>query len=138
MPGAGCARALPWIIAALVGGLGVVTVTHSLVAGVWRRQQELGVLKALGFDRHQVQRTIAVQASTFCLSAVVIGLPLGIVAGRLAWRQAMDALGIVVSPVTPVVLLLLAPTALVVFNAVAAFPARAAGRIQPTIALRAD
>ena len=96
------------------------------------------MLKTLGFNRGQIRWSVATAASTFALLALLVGIPLGVVVGRVGWRQATETLGIVVSPVTPIALLLLVPAVAVVANLLAAVPATTAARIHPGTALRAD
>jgi hypothetical protein len=131
-------RALPWLLAFLIGALAAATVGHALLVGVRRQRHDLAVLKALGFGRGQIRWSVATAASTFALLALLVGIPLGVVLGRVGWRQATETLGIVVSPVTPIALLLLVPAVAAVANVLAAVPATTAARIHPGAALRAD
>ena len=71
--------------------------------------------------------------------AAVIGGPLGVVAGRWAWRAFAGSLG--VAPVTevPVLVIVGLLAALVLAgNLLAALPAALAARIQPAVTLRAE
>ena len=131
-------RALPWTVAFLVGVLALTTLAHALVVTVRRQRRDLAVLKTLGFDRGQVRRTIAAEATTFALLALVVGIPIGLVAGRFGWRLAVDAIGIDVASTFPLALLALVPAAILVANAIAAVPAAAAARIRPAVALRSE
>jgi len=64
----------------------------------------------------------------------LVGVPLGIVAGRLAWRAVARSIGVVERPKTPVIALVaIATLAVVVANVVAALPVRMAKRIPATI-----
>jgi ABC-type lipoprotein release transport system permease subunit len=130
---------LPGLLAGLVALLAVATVAHALVSSVRRRRRDLAILKTLGFARGQVTQTVAWQASTFALAALLVGMPLGIVGGRWAWRLVADQLGVTTGPVVPP-LPVLAITAggLLVANLVAAGPGWAAARIRPAVALRAE
>jgi ABC-type lipoprotein release transport system permease subunit len=129
---------LPWILALLIGALAAGSVGHALLSGVRREQRDLAMLKTLGFSRSQIRWSVATAATTFGFVALLVGIPLGLVVGRLGWERATDTLGIVVSPVTPVALLLLVPVVAVVANLLAAIPGRTAARINPATALRAD
>ena len=69
--------------------------------------------------------------------ALLVGLPLGVAAGRWAWTIAADRLGVVAEPVVPLLALLaLVPLTIVVANLVAAVPAWFAGRNRPAALLR--
>jgi hypothetical protein len=130
---------LPGLLAGLVGLLALGTVAHALVTSVRRRRRDLAILKTLGFGRGQVSQTVAWQATTFALLAVVAGVPLGVAAGRWAWRLVAAQLGVVSGPVVPPLpVLVIAAGALVVANLVAAGPGRAAARIRPAVALRSE
>jgi hypothetical protein len=130
---------LPGTLAAFLGFLALLAVGYALVTSVRRRRRDLALLKTLGFDRHQVRATVAWEATTLGAIGLVVGLPVGVVVGRFAWRLLADGLG--VSNVTrlPVLaVLLVIPAVLVVVNLVAFFPARAAARTRAAVALRAE
>jgi putative ABC transport system permease protein len=97
------------------------------------------VLKALGFTRRQVGATIAWQATTFAVVALVLGVPLGVAVGRWAWQLTAEALGLRSAPVMPLaVVLAVAAGAIAAANLVAAIPGRAASRLRPAPALRSE
>jgi uncharacterized membrane-anchored protein YhcB (DUF1043 family) len=62
------------------------------------------VLRSLGCIRRQLRRAIAWQATTLATAALVIGVPLGIVIGRFAYRAYAEDLGVVADATIPVVL----------------------------------
>ena len=102
------------------------------MTAVRRRRGELAVLKTLGFSRHQVRATIAWQASTVAWVGLVIGLPLGLVAGRVVWLAVADELGVSTDPTWPVLgVLLLVPAAFLAVNVIALFPADRAANTLP-------
>jgi ABC-type antimicrobial peptide transport system permease subunit len=104
-----------------------------------RRRRDLAILKALGLVPRQVSAAIAWQASAVIIVSVVIGLPLGLAAGRTAWTLVADQLGVVVKPIVPwPLVLILIPSALVLANLIAAGPALVAGRIRPASVLRSE
>jgi ABC-type lipoprotein release transport system permease subunit len=112
---------------------------HTLGAVVRRRRRDLAILKTLGFVRRQVWSTVAWQATTMAAVGLTLGVPLGISAGRWAWRLFADGLGIVPEPVLPLpAVALLVPIAFLAANLVAAVPGRAAARTQPALVLRAE
>lgn len=130
---------LPVTLAALLGGLALLAVGHSVVTAVHRRRRELALLKTLGFERSQVRATVAWHATTLGAVGVVIGIPAGMIVGNLAWRLVADGLGVSTTSATPVVaLLLVIPCALTLVNLVAFFPARAAARTRPALALQSE
>jgi putative ABC transport system permease protein len=130
---------LPGLLAGLVALLALGTVTHALVTSVRRRRRDLAMLKTLGFTRGQVSQTVAWQATTFALVAALAGLPVGIAAGRWAWRLVANQLGVVSGPVVPPVpALAIIAGALLVANLAAAGPGWVAARIRPAAVLRSE
>lgn len=131
--------ALPWLLGGMIGLLGAAATAHAVLSAVRRRRRELAVLKTIGFVRRQVSTTVAVQASTFALVAVAIGVPLGVITGRVAWRVVASSIGldpVVVVPALAVVAVVAG--ALVAVNLLAAVPGVMARRIRPAVALRAE
>jgi putative ABC transport system permease protein len=130
---------LPLLLAGLVALLAAATLAQTLVTSIRRRRRDLAILKMLGFVPGQVRWTIAWQATTFVSAALLIGLPIGVVAGRIVWTAFAHQLGTPPEPVTPSIQLLLTlPAAVLLANLVAAAPAVIAGRMKPAAALRAE
>jgi putative ABC transport system permease protein len=130
---------LPLLLAGLLGALAAATLAHLLVTSIRRRRRDLAILKTLGFASRQVRSTVAWQATTLSVLALVIGIPTGAAAGRWIWIVFARQLGIAPEPAVPAVtFLILAAAALVVCNLVAVLPARAAARVRPAIVLRSE
>jgi putative ABC transport system permease protein len=127
----------PIALAAILAVLAAATVSFALVTSVRRRRRDFGTLQALGFSRAQVRATVAWHAATVALVATVIGVPLGVIAGRIAWLAAARQIGVPESAAVPWTFVVLAPVvALVAANVVAALPARSAAMTAPAEALR--
>jgi ABC-type lipoprotein release transport system permease subunit len=110
-----------------------------LLTGVRRRRRDLAVLKTLGLARSQLLRVVAWEASAFAATALAIGVPLGVLAGRWAWTFFARAAGVSGEADVPVTLVLLAiPVTLVLANLIAAGPGWDAARVRPAAALRAE
>jgi len=130
---------LPAALAVFVAVVALVAVGFALVTTVRRRRRELAVLKTLGFSRRQVRATLAWHASTVAAVGLVIGIPLGLVAGRAVWLAVADQLGVSTDPTWPVLgVLLLVPAAFLAVNLVAAVPALRAANTQPAVVLRSE
>jgi len=111
----------------------------TLVSSVRRRRRDLAVLRTLGFTQRQLAGSVAVQATTFGLVGLVVGLPLGIALGRWVWVLFADQIGAVAEPTVPVVwTVVIAVATLVLVNLVAALPARAAARTPAALVLRGE
>jgi predicted lysophospholipase L1 biosynthesis ABC-type transport system permease subunit len=128
----------PPTLAALLAVLGIIAVGHALFTGVRRRRKDLAVLKTLGFERRQVRVTVAWQATTFAILGVVVGVPLGVLIGKIAWRLVADGLGVSTASALPMLAFLVVPAALVAVNLIAFVPANAAARQRPAVALQAE
>ena len=119
----------PAALAVLFGVLGLVAVGYTLVSTVRRRRSELMVLKALGFDRRQVRTTFTWQATTMALVGLLLGIPLGIVTGTVAWRLVADGLGVAPDTLVPTLgIAAIVPATLVLCGLAAYLPGRAAAR----------
>jgi hypothetical protein len=81
---------------------------------------------------------VAWQATTFAAVAILVGLPVGIAAGRWAWRLTAEQLGVATPPVTPLLpVLAVAAGTVVTANLVAAPPGWVAGHLRPAPVLPA-
>ena len=131
--------AAPWFLGGVLAVLAIGTLTHTLLLTTRRRRKELAILKTLGFVPRQVRATVAWIALTIVAPALVIGLPLGIVAGRWGWRMFAEYLAVVPDPVAPVAgALLVAVVAVTVALVVAAGTATTAARFRPATILRTE
>jgi ABC-type lipoprotein release transport system permease subunit len=132
-------RTLPLVLGIFFALLAAATVAHALVTTVRRRRHDLAVLRTIGFTRRQSRLAVAWQATLLAIAGLFIGIPLGILAGRLVWRSIADRFPIdYVAPIALVALLLAIPMALAIANALAAGPAWAAARIRPAEVLRTE
>ena len=132
-------RQLPWVLAALLALIGLAAIAHFLVTMVRRRRRDLAVLRSLGYTRRQVAATARWQATILVLVAVAVGAPVGFLVGQWTWSITAGVLGVAQDVSMPVVpLLLVVPATLIVANVVAAVPARVAGRVAPSTALRTE
>jgi ABC-type antimicrobial peptide transport system permease subunit len=130
---------LPAVLAGLVVLLGVATVGNTLVSSVRRRRKDLAILKTIGFVRRQLMLVIASQATSFCVLALLIGVPLGVVGGRWAWFLVASGIGSVSTPAVPVLAIaIVIPVTLVIANVVAAWPGYEAARTAPSAELRTE
>jgi ABC-type lipoprotein release transport system permease subunit len=129
----------PLLFGVALSFFGAATLMHLLLVSVHRRRAETGLLKVLGFVRRQVAEVVGWQATTVVLAGVVAGVPLGIAAGKAAWRLFAVNFGVVpVSVVQPVPLILLAAAVLLVTILLAVPPALLAARSRPADLLRTE
>jgi hypothetical protein len=123
----------PLIVGCVLAVFGVATLLHLLVVSVVRRRREVGLLKALGFVNAQVAATVLWQATTVALVGIIIGIPLGIVVGRVVWNAFATNLGAVpVATVPGATIAVLAIAVFAVANALAVIPALTTARSRST------
>jgi hypothetical protein len=129
---------LPLILAFVLMLLACGIIAHTLLTSVRRRRRELAILKTVGFVARQVRATVAWQATALACAGLLVGVPLGLLAGRWAWILFASEVAIVPVPVISPLALLAIPVVLLVANAIAAIPARSAARTQPAVILRSE
>ncbi|NRD27937.1 ABC transporter permease [Frigoribacterium sp. VKM Ac-2836] len=130
------------IVAGLVGFSAVIAavgMVNDMSLSVMQRRRELGLLRAIGSTAGQVRRMILLEATQMALTAIVVGVVLGVVYG---WAGAQALLGSanrgLIPPSLPVPLLVgLAVTAAVLAGVAALVPARRATSVTPVEALAA-
>jgi hypothetical protein len=117
----------------------VVALGLTLIASVRRRRRDLALLKTLGFTARQLAAAVAWQSSIAVGIGTVVGVPLGIVLGRIIWDLFAHQINVVPAPSVPVLsVVLIALGALVLANLVAAIPGRLAARTPTALLLRAE
>jgi hypothetical protein len=132
-------RAVPVALAIFFALLAVATVSHALVTTVGRRRADLAILRSLGFTTRNTRLAIAWQATLLAVVGVLVGVPAGILVGRALWRRLAESFPVVyVPPLALLAIVLAAPVALAVANALAVGPARRATRSRPAMVLRAE
>ena len=124
---------------ALIAAIGMV---NTLSLSVMQRTRELGLLRALGFDRRQLRLMIVAESAALTVAATLTGIVLGFGYG---WAGAQSLLGgaqgepVFVLPGVPWALfggLLVAAGVLTLVASIA--PARRAMRVSPVVALAVD
>jgi putative ABC transport system permease protein len=124
---------------ALIAAVGMV---NNLSLSVLQRTREFGLLRALGFTTKQVRAMIVSEAAQLTVTAVIVGLVLGIAYG---WAGAQSMLGSmngspgIVAPTVPLALigvLVLCAAGLTLAASLA--PSRRATRVSPVVALAVE
>jgi hypothetical protein len=130
---------LPLTLAAFFAMLAVATVAHALATTVRRRRGDLAVLRSMGFTRTDARLAVAFQATLLAAAGVVLGVPAGIVVGRVLWRQFAENYPVAyVPPLALIAVLLAAPVAIAISNILALGPARSATSARPAEVLRSE
>ena len=107
------ARRLPLTIGIVLVLLLVATLTHVLVSTMRRRTADLAILRALGCTPRNLVATMRWQSVVLTGAAIVIGVPCGLLANRIAWGAFSKQLGIAPGTVVPLRALAIGAAALV-------------------------
>lgn len=132
-------RQVPLLVVVLVGLLGTAAAAHALVLGVRRRQRDFAVLRALGLRPLQAGGIVRWQATTLALAAVIVGVPLGLVLGRVVWTAiARPSNVLVLIDVKVLGLVLLVAVVAAIAALLSIWPAHRAARLHPAAILRSE
>lgn len=125
-----------WVVS-LLGVLGFVLAAvglYGLLAQmVGERTRELGIRMALGADRWRIIRLVARQAAWVAVAGGIVGLSLAAVGSRLVEAHLFG-----LTRLEPWVYATSAAALVAVVFAASFWPARAATKVEPVEALRAD
>jgi hypothetical protein len=130
---------IPVALALGLGTAAALLLTFALLLSVRERRLDLGILRAIGATRRQVASALTWQAVWLYLTAALVAVPFGVIAGRLVWRRIAHDMGVLTAPIVPegqVALIVLAGFA--VAMAIVLVPARSATRQTPSRALRTE
>ena len=132
-------RQVPLALGVFLALLAIAAVGHALASAVRRRRRDIAVMRSIGFTRRQARLTVVAQATTLALVGLVFGLPLGLLAGRAIWHNVATSTPVeYVPPLAAAALVLAVPAALLIANALAAWPARRAARLRAAEVLRSE
>ena len=119
-----------------VAALGVVT-----ARAVVERRQQIGVLRAIGFQRRTVQASLLLESSFIALTAIILGAVLGLIVAQEVINASASTYaagsGITLSLAVPWLMLgVIFLSVYLVALATTLIPARYAARVYPAEALR--
>ena len=96
-------RSLPLVLSGLLVFVVGVTVVNAMVVAVRRRRHDLAVMQSMGSTNGNVTTVGVSQGVTIGAVGLLVGLPLGVVAGRWLWTMLANAFGTLAEPVVPLV-----------------------------------
>jgi FtsX-like permease family len=130
-------KSAPLLLAGLIALTIAIGLAASLGRAVRSRRRELAVLQAIGCKRSQLYATVCWQGLTVVLIGLVIGIPLGAIAGSALWRGFASDLGIRPAANVPWTWVSLGGGAAIVVALLAALVSgRAAASERPAVTLR--
>jgi putative ABC transport system permease protein len=119
-----------------IAGLNLLS---SMLLSIRERRRDFAVLKTIGFTPGQVASSVFAGSALLAAAAVVVGIPLGLVASKVMFDLLSNAAGIgsgVGRLPGPLWLLPLVPAAIAIAALGTVFPARRAAGVQVAEALR--
>ena len=135
----GGAERVPEVLGALMAALGAAVLVYLVVDRVREARRDLAIHRSLGFTARDVRRSVATASTAMVFGVLVVGVPLGVLAGVKAWLAYAERLGVKPEAVVvgrEVVFVIVA--AVIVANLAAIVPGRLAARRPPALLLRAE
>ena len=130
---------LPVALTALLATGALLAFLVTLFAAPRARRRDLAVLRTIGLSRSQIRKTLFAQALVTVAIALTIGLPLGIIAGRLTWIRYAHDIGVLPDPTVPVLTIVAIAVGTAALCALLSLvPSAALGRASPARVLRAE
>jgi hypothetical protein len=132
-------RTLPVLLAIFLGLLAAGAVTHVLFSSSGRRRRDFAVLRSLGVNRRGTRAVLNAQGSTIGLVGLVLGIPLGLAAGRAAWRWISRQVPLeFIPPIALIAVVAVIPVTMIIVNVLALWPGHRIARMHPAEVLRAE
>jgi hypothetical protein len=132
-------RTLPVVLAVFLAFLALAAMLHVLATSARVRSRDFAILRAMGLTRRGTRAVLNSQGTAIAAVGLLVGIPLGIVAGRAAWSLVAHRVPLEdVSPFAAVAMALLIPGVALVANVVALLPGRRVARLRPAQLLRAE
>lgn len=133
-------RGIPFYVVSFTAFVGALAVFHALVVTARRRRRDLAVMRAMGCSRRQTGAVIHWQGFFLAAAAIALGVPIGMIGGRLLWNSIADGTNVLSVTETPWTAVAIVAMAAVLGAAVvlATGPAWAASRRRPGVDLRTE
>ncbi len=131
-------RSLPIALAAAIAAAALVLFSVALVSSTRERRRDVGVLRALGATRRQIG-VVLVWQGVWLFGGALVGVPIGVAAGRVVWGQVASQLGVLRATQVPIGMLAqLTGVALLLVLLVSGAQVALAVRGQAATSLRAE
>ncbi len=129
---------VPILIAALVGLIGTAAAANALVLAGRRRDGDLAILRTLGMRSKDIRRAFGWQAATMVGVAATIGVPTGVMLGRVVWTGIARPANVLIHVDIGLAPLVVPATLLAVLLVFARWPGHRAVRLTPAEVLRSE
>lgn len=93
--------ALPWLLVVFLGLMTVASIAQWSIMSSRRQRHDTAVLQALGWTRWQVASALVMAGGFVAIASAIIGIPVGILAGRWSWQALAGFLIVVPKVATP-------------------------------------
>ena len=132
-------RAIPFVLAAVLAALALLTIGHVMLTSMRTRRRDLAILRSLGADRGWITRAVHWQATALTALPVAVGIPVGVVVGRIIFGAFADSMGAVRGAAIPLLTASVgAIVVVVVANGVAAIVSQRTRRREPALLLQGE
>jgi len=132
-------RTLPRLLAGFLALLAAAAVAHVLSTSVHRRRRDFATLRALGMTGGGTRAILYLQGGAIAIVGLLVGIPLGLAAGRIGWRLVTMRVPLrFVGPVPLVALVILVPAAVGIASLLGVWPGRRLTRLRPAEELRSE
>lgn len=84
---------VPRLLAIALAVLGLAGAIHAMLVAMSQRSGDIAVVRALGFTPGQASRAVTWQAVATACAGIVVGIPAGLLAGRMIWKQVAEGVG---------------------------------------------
>jgi putative ABC transport system permease protein len=120
---------LPVALAALLAAAAATAFLLTVLATIRARRRDLAILRTLGLTTPQIRKTVIAQTLITVFAALIVGVPLGILVGRVTWIRFAGDIGLITTPTVPILLVVVIIAAAgVTCGAFALIPAAVATR----------
>jgi ABC-type lipoprotein release transport system permease subunit len=130
---------IPLLLGGFTAVVAMAAVAHALVVSGRRRSGDVAVLRALGLRPRQAGEVVRWQGITIGAAGLVVGIPLGLVLGRLVWVAIAGSVNVPVVidlPALPLLGLVIVTIAVAALLAIP--PGRRVAQLRPADLLRAE
>jgi ABC-type lipoprotein release transport system permease subunit len=110
------------VLAGLLALLAFLMLVHTVMTAVRGSRQQHATLRAIGFSRRQCRYTILWQSLTLAFVAILVGIPLGLLAGRASWAAYARGLGLPGDAYVPVSAIVIAALGTLIVSVIASIP----------------